>query len=202
MSIGPYFVGDVPSQSATIRVERDNADADLSVFDNVEAVLLAPEGTSTALSASLVDDDVLVAWPEISPFTTPGLHRIRLTLTSLVGYRERTGDEAVVVQADDGWQTIESARAIWSEAPVDDGYLYQLLEVARIQCVEFAPDFVGRAPSNYAQAQLLQARALWASGNVSQGDQFGGEGLSVTVFPMDWTVKNLLRPTRAVRAFF
>jgi hypothetical protein len=108
----------------------------------------------------------------------------------------------IVIQEEDGWQTIESARLVWRDAPSEDEYLFRLLETARIQCEAFAPDYEVPVPPNYRQAQLLQARALWASGNVSQNDSLGGEGMSVSVFPMDWTVKNLLRPKHGTGAFW
>lgn len=72
------------------------------------------------------------------------------------------------------------------------------LEVARIQCETFAPALAAgvEAPENYVAGQIMQARALAAAGHVGPADQAGGYGETVTVFPMDWTVKNLLRPQR------
>jgi len=199
-SVGPFRLGDSPLTAWAIEVD---SEVNLfGVFDSGEVTILDPLGEVVAVQPSpFIDNDTLIVTIPVGTFTMPGIYRL---IPRLIGRGSVTLESVpVVVQADDGWQSLESARAVWKEAPVDDGYLYQLLEVARIQCVEFAPAFVGRAPSNYAQAQLLQARALWASGNVSQGDQSGdNSGLSVTVFPMDWTVKNLLRPSRAVRAFF
>lgn len=198
-SVGPFRVGD--STLTAWAIEVDSEVNLFGVFDSGEVTILNPHGEVVAVQPSpFIDNDTLIVTIPVGTFTMPGVFRL---VPRLIGRGSVTLESvSIVIQADDGWQSLESARAVWKEAPVDDGYLYQLLEVARIQCVEFAPAFVGGAPSNYAQAQLLQARAVWASGNVSQGDQFGGDSLSVTVFPMDWTVKNLLRPTRAVRAFF
>ena len=69
---------------------------------------------------------------------------------------------------------------------------------ARIQCEEFAPALADGAPvpENYVAAQVLQARALVRAGIVGDGDHNGIAGEGVVVFPMDWTVKNLLRPAR------
>lgn len=70
---------------------------------------------------------------------------------------------------------------------------------AQIQCTEFAPALTeGQpVPENYVAAQVLQARALVRAGIVGDGDRGGIPGEGVVVFPMDWTVKNLLRPARA-----
>ena len=78
------------------------------------------------------------------------------------------------------------------------GALSSLLASARIQCEAYAPAMPGGAdvPDNYRHAQVLQARALYRSGTAGSGDNMGGDGLTVTVFPMDWTVKRLLRPQR------
>jgi len=48
-------------------------------------------------------------------------------------------------------------------------------------------------------AQVLQARALARSFTVGDGGMVGPDGETVTVYPMDWTVKRLLRPHRARR---
>jgi len=101
--------------------------------------------------------------------------------------------------------TLEEARAAWPDAPEDDGELAAVLEAACSQCEAFAP-VLGDADlpdisqhARFVRAQIMQARALYRSGTVGGGDTFGAEGMSVTVFPMDWTVKALLRPpTRPV----
>ena len=70
-----------------------------------------------------------------------------------------------------------------------------VLYVARIQCENFAPTLAEgvNVPENYVAAQVLQTRALIRAGVA--GDN-GGQSMdeTVTLFPMDWTVKNLLRP--------
>ena len=82
-----------------------------------------------------------------------------------------------------------------------DEEIESLLESARIQCEEYAPTLaVGAAvPENYRRGQALQARALWRSQNANASDGIGGDGLAVAVFPMDWTVKALLRPKTTPR---
>lgn len=55
-----------------------------------------------------------------------------------------------------------------------------------------------RPPVNYKQAQLLQARGIWQSTMANVRDQSGPDQFPVTVFPMDWTVKALLRPKRGL----
>lgn len=72
------------------------------------------------------------------------------------------------------------------------------LAVALIQCREFAPVLAEDAlvPDNYVAGQIMQTRALVRAGVVGTGDQIGNYGETVTVFPMDWAVKNVLRPKR------
>jgi hypothetical protein len=45
----------------------------------------------------------------------------------------------------------------------------------------------------------MQARAVYNSVKAGSGDQVGPDGLTVTVYPMDWNVKNLLRPRKVGR---
>jgi len=101
------------------------------------------------------------------------------------------------------WLTAEDdMRPYWPLCPFDvedDGdyaELTALLAVAQAQCEAFAPALAegDEVPERYRMAQALQARALQRSGTVGSGDQFGAEGFTVTVWPMDWSVKALLRP--------
>lgn len=106
----------------------------------------------------------------------------------------------------DGWITSPDdprLGVLWSGA-IDHGDDLEFpLYIARIQCERFAPALAPDAivPENYVAAQILQTRALVRSGIAGSGDQSNDYGETVTLFPMDWTVKNLLRPKRGVPYF-
>ncbi len=73
------------------------------------------------------------------------------------------------------------------------------LYVAAQQCAAFAPALAADVPvpDHYVAGQVMQCRALVRAGIVGDGDRIGIDGAdTVAVFPMDWTVKNLLRPKR------
>lgn len=92
---------------------------------------------------------------------------------------------------------------LWSGA-VDYGDDLELpLIAAAVQCATFAPELPVGAdiPDNWIAAQVLQTRALVRAGIAGSGDQVGNYGETVTVFPMDWTVKSLLRPKRGMPYF-
>lgn len=101
-----------------------------------------------------------------------------------------------------GWLdagNITEVRGYWPGVDeVDLDELALLLASAQVQCAAFAPDLGDdvTVPANYRHAQVLQARALYRAGMAGSNDQIGLDGQSVTVFPMDWTVKALLRPKR------
>jgi len=100
-----------------------------------------------------------------------------------------------------GWlETTDSLVANWLDAP-DSDELFVLLSSAYAQCLAFAPELAVGAvvPENYKLAQFFQTKALLRSQLAGSGDQIGADGMSVTVFPMDWTVKNLLRPKKVGR---
>jgi hypothetical protein len=76
--------------------------------------------------------------------------------------------------------------------------LEHYLTVAHEQCWEFLnrkadPEAI---PARYVQAQIMQARAQRRTGLVGESDQIGPDGLTVTVYPMDRSIKALLRPRR------
>lgn len=99
-----------------------------------------------------------------------------------------------------GWLTEADIEDYWPDAlaEMSPAELAPLLASARSQCEDFAPTLPEDAvvPDTYRLAQAMQARALWRSVRASTGDTLGADGLSVTVFPLDWNVKALLRPHR------
>lgn len=98
----------------------------------------------------------------------------------------------------DGWvidSTDPRLAVLWPGAEDQDDVEFPLY-VAMLQCAAFAPAFTGDAPENYVAAQILQAKALVRAGVVGTNDQSGYDN-TVAVFPMDWTVKALLRPKKA-----
>lgn len=86
----------------------------------------------------------------------------------------------------------------WKDRPKDDGVLAVYLDGAHVQCVAYlGADPEAAVTANYKLAEIYQARALQRAGWVGTGDQAGMDGFGVTVYPMDWNVKRLLRPEAA-----
>jgi len=96
------------------------------------------------------------------------------------------------------WLTPDEAgqEPYWPTCPVETDALAKLLEVARTQCEAFAPALADGAdvPENYRLAQARQAQNAYRAGQVDTGGSYGVDDVQVTVFPLDWHVKALLRP--------
>jgi hypothetical protein len=199
MSNGPYWVGDVPATDLVVVPSRGGEAVDLAPFDDVDVTLYDPDGvpvpTAGFLAQLSTTGSVIIEWPGDSVLDAPGIYTLVLVLLTAAGGRERADSLTFVVQADDGWHTLESIRHEWSDAPDDDSTLYALLSSSKTQCVEYAPAIVGRPPTNYRQAQLIQARNLWQSVKSDQG-QLSADGFAIPVYSLDWIVKGLLRPKR------
>lgn len=88
----------------------------------------------------------------------------------------------------------------WADRPEDDVAEF-LLEAAHVACAAYLGAEPEEVAANHKLAEMMQARALHRAGYVGSGNQAGGD-FPVTVFPMDWTVKNLLRPAPGVPAVF
>lgn len=96
---------------------------------------------------------------------------------------------------------LDIVRAYWpSVDEVPEDALPLLLASAKDQCAAYATTLAEGedVPNRYRHAQVLQAKALWRSSNAGTDGNLGADGMTVTVFPMDWTVKRLLRPQRGV----
>lgn len=104
------------------------------------------------------------------------------------------------------WYTPATITNVWREAQaMHDSELLELLAVAREECEAFAyPEDVedpDNIPSRVALAHRLHTQAIWNSQKTSgRDDDATLSGQSVTVYPMDWQVKNHLRPKRGVPA--
>jgi hypothetical protein len=143
-------------------------------------------------------------WPTTTILDDAGVH------TSVISFFDTNGVEVqcepwkFIVQAIDGWLTLEQARGQWADAPLDDIFLYQLLDASKEQCVAYAPalELGAVVPIRYVQAQLTQARALYQSTIANQADNVGIEGFTVRVFPLDFTIRAMLRPKKAIGGMF
>ncbi|TPW75894.1 phage gp6-like head-tail connector protein [Schumannella soli] len=144
-----------------------------------------------------------------SPFAAAGLVRVSVTVTAGGGHVSRELEPIVVESALlDGWLTLETARRLWPDAPDEDEALHVLLAAARNACVAWlggrayvtgeGGDEVPVTPSSdWRQAQLMQARAIWQAGRVNRD---GGElGLdTIQLFPLNRDIRNLLIPKTRV----
>jgi hypothetical protein len=122
------------------------------------------------------------------------------------------------------WYTLESIRADWRDAPQSDTVLQQLIDVAKDQVLEFdlgatwrrnpanagtdwpggygSDTGQGDVPQGLLMAQRAQARNLWNASRVDPSNgSTGDDTFVIRPFPMDWTVKNMIRPKRPFGSF-
>lgn len=117
------------------------------------------------------------------------------------------------------WHTPESVRKFWKDAPADDDVCAAYLAAARDAVVAYAPPLPEdydpaewplpgegslpgdppQIPDSYALAQCMQARNMWNSGNAG-ANGFDGSEYGITVHPLDWQIKQILRPRRGLGA--
>ena len=172
-----------------------DTDVTLAAVTSVSASLMAPDGTTVpGLTAALAGEQITVTLPA-NVFTMGGYYNLNLTMTAPT-FTEYVEPVQLVVQAMDGWLTLEQARVLWPQAPDEDAVLFMLLESAKAACIAFAPVLpVGTiVPVSYRQAQFQQARASWLAMSATMDSSVGDNEFAVTVFPLDWNVKQLLRP--------
>lgn len=200
-----YYVGDIPSEDIVIEPARNGEAIDLSPFVAADSTTLLRDFDGNVIPADFLvtfdGQDVIVEWPGTTVFAEPGLYTLSVILEGPVA-RERLKPVYLVVQSDDGWHTIDSAREVWVNAPENENRLFQLLELARQQVEEYAPALMlgARIPANYVEGQLMQARNLLNAGMVNPSGETGEDDFVLRPFPLDWMVKQVLRPKRAIPA--
>lgn len=206
-NLGSMYVGDRPETTVTIYFhDESGSPAATNGFNTFASTLYSPAGASVATLTTTVHDGhgIHVTFPSTSLLTVPGIYKLVTKFTVTGGELVTAEALEIVVEQVDGWLTLEQARQLWADAPLDDVFLFKLLDTAKEQCVAYAPVLAAGAavPTRYSQAQLTQARALYQSTIANQNDNVGIEGFTVRVFPLDFTIRAMLRPKKAVGGMF
>lgn len=206
IELGALWVGDVPTSPtrADFYDETGNV-VNVSSYASWSAYMTSPTGEVLGtLTGTEHGNHLEFTWYETTILEIPGIHTIVITFFDDLGVERQCQPWQFVVQEIDGWLDLEKARAQWADAPVDDVLLFQILDTAKTQCIEYAPalELGAVVPINYLNAQLTQARALYSSLIANQSDQIGLDGFAVRVFPLDFTIRAMLRPKKAVGGMY
>lgn len=206
IELGSLWIGDVPtSPTRADFVDEVGNPVAINEYSSWEAYMLSPTGEVLGtLNGDEHGQHLEFIWPETTILETAGIHTIVVTFFDLLGVEVQCEPFKFVVQEIDGWLTLETARAQWADAPLDDVFLFQILDTAREQCLAYAPALPLGAPipQRYIQAELMQARAIYQSVIANQQDNVGVDGFQVRVFPLDFTIRALLRPKRAIGGMY
>lgn len=210
-----YYVGDIPAEDLVIEPARNDQPIELDPFveGDTEVTLRTFEGEVVEADFLVTfdssdPDDVdrlILEWPATTVFETPGLYTLTVALVN-----DSPGSEAretlspvyLVAQESNGWHTLDSARQEWGDAEaLSDLNLFRLLELSRQQITVYGPTLAEGAPvpENYKRAQLMQARNLLNAIRVDPASGNTGEDtFSLTPYPLDWVIKQVVRPLSAV----
>jgi len=123
----------------------------------------------------------------------------------------------------------QGIRSDWKDAPSNDVVLNQILDAAKQQVLAFdngynwrnnsslsvdedgnpvdfpgdyPNDFPGEVPTCLVMAQRMQARNLWNANRVDpQNAQVGDDTFVMRPFPLDWVIKQVIRPKSPLGSF-
>ena len=199
---GPWTLEDAIVGPVVVGYLEDGEPADLSSAVPSGARLTDPAGVSTDVSVELSQSDPAALEYTLGgdPWQIPGIWSVSAIL-SIGGNSFRTVPARFVVDAEDGWLTVPEARSSWRDAPSSDPVLYRLLASARVAVQSWGREVgeaVERPTDNLVDAQQAQARNTWNAVKSDPANQgIGDEGFVLRPFPLDWTVKNLIRPQSA-----
>lgn len=205
IDIETMWVFDVPAGPSIAEFSDEMGNpVTISEFDTFTAELFSPDDESLGFfETELVGETLEITWPEETLLTIQGVYTISFSFTAVNAVRTSEPWQ-FVVQERDGWLSLEAARAKWPDAPIVDVILYQLLQTAREQCEAYAPPIglLDQVPPRYREAQAMQSRALFMASISNQADAVGVDGFTVRTFPLDWNIKALLRPKRAIAGIY
>jgi hypothetical protein len=196
-----YYLGDIPAQPITVEPPDEFS---LEGFTSASAVLRRPDGStvSEGITAEIGDNEVTVTLPaDVSLFTVDGLYSIRVRLHGPGAAVQRIPELRFVVQDPDSeWHNLDTIRdADWPDAEhISDPALWTLLEIVRGQVIEYAPKLAADdpVPDNYRYGQEVQAKKTWNAARVDPDGSTGEGDFVLRPYPLDWAVKQILRPKR------
>lgn len=185
-----FAVGDVPSAPVEFTLETTEE------WDGIESpdATVTLDGNAVSVTLGALDD------------VDPGILTIRLT--AVKGSQRQSVEPLRLVVEDPAtpWHTLASLRREWLEAPDDDLQLFELLMDAREACEAYLRDVGGALPDEvtpaHRKAQHLQAKAIWTAQSTTVQGAVGEGEYAPTVFPLDWHVRQLLRPRPAIPGMF
>ena len=195
-----YYVDDVPAVAFVVEPPEN---VELSEFTTVTAELISPEipPVSVTLTAVIDDDQIEITPPTTSAFTVAGIYRLRIRLSSATASQLIPDARFVVQDPDDEWHTLDTIRDEWQDAEfIPDVTLWKLLNMAKVQVVTFAPRLADdeAVPAHYLDGQRIQARNIWNAAKVSPDGGIGTDDFVIRPLPLDWHVKQILRPRPAI----
>lgn len=202
------MLGDVYATPTPLGIEDDGQTVDITGIDIAALIRSPTTGTTTGTTVDVVDattGDVVVTPTEPVTLEEPGQWAIEVELTDADTVLHVAPAMLLVLPAEPagGWATLPYARNEWRDAPADDFALWRLLDIARYQVTVYGPERVaeeiaagGPVPSRYVKAQLMQARNIWNASKLDPSGMIGAEpgGFAFTPFPLDWQVRQTVRP--------
>lgn len=193
----PFYLNDIPSEPFVIEPPET---IDATTYTTATATLRKPDGiTETGLTATIETDGVVsVTFPtDASVLDVEGVHRIRVTLATATSTRKLPALPVVVQDEDSEWHTLDTIRDEWPDAEhIGDATLWQILDVARGDVIEFAPTLADGdpVPERYRLGQRMHARNMWNAARVAPDGSTGEGDFVLRPYPLDWHVKAVLRP--------
>lgn len=186
-----FYTGDIPGELPPVM----SSSLSLADFLTATADLIAPDGSVEFVPVTVDGSALLVTLPVLP---IDGVYTVQIIASSATQSIALPPLRIPVDAPDSAWHTLDSTRREWSGAPDDDAQLYDLLVSAREQVLAFAPA-VASVPVRYRAAQVMQARNTWnAFQRNPGGDNYGSPDFTVPSFPLDWHVRQLLRPAEGI----
>lgn len=202
-----FRTGDIPTGPLLVVPTAARKVIDLDSFNAAHATLLDSSYSPVAgvtLTASIADGEVSVGWPTTSPFTDPGIYYVSIVLTGAGTISQTVDSVPLVVEQEDGWHTLATARLGWTTGgPKADEVLAEFLANAKTAVLAFAPTLADGdpVPAGWRSAQLLQARNTWNALKTDPSDSSSDPQAPIKPYPMDRYVKSLIRPAKGVPSF-
>jgi len=202
-----FYVGDIPHGDVTVTPALNGEEIELHGQDVIEVILIDPTGEEiTTLTGDVQGQDIDVSFPvDVSVFNEVGVYDLicivdHTSHDELVGVTQADPIRIVVDDTSAEWATLARTRSQWIDArAIQDDVVFDLLMLAQHQVLEYAPVLEEGAsvPLTYKSAQIMQAKNIYNGSLVDSGSGDIGEGsFAIRPFPLDWQIKQMLRPRR------
>lgn len=194
-----YAAGDTPGDALVLEIaEAPDWTTGASATWELEGGTEPAAAIASVTYDSGPDPATVTLGIDASAVAAAGVLVVRIYLEGEGTEREALAPYRIPVESLEGpWLSLAELREEWADAPENNRVLFAISRAAIRAILRWAPnnpnDPATPDADSYRRAHVMHSRATWQAATGTTSDTLGDGEFAVTIYPLDWHVKNVLR---------